>query len=78
MRQSHSLQDQWNTYHFSVGGCIAGAIYAFLMCELLGLVAIATLSLVFSGIIVGGVLGAAIAGGVAAARNYFTDHLISH
>ena len=67
------LQTEWNTHHFAVGGCIAGAAYAFLICDLVGLLSLASMSAVFIGVVVGGLAGALIAGGVAAMRNYFTN-----
>jgi len=77
MRDTTMLQADWNVYHFAVGGFAAGAAYAFLMCQLVGLVALASLSVVFLSMVLGGLLGASIAGGVAAARNYFLNHLPS-
>jgi len=70
MRDVTMQQTEWNTHHFAVGGCISGGAYVFLICNLLGLLALATLSTVFISVVAGGLLGAGIAGGVAAARNY--------
>lgn len=77
MREITMLQTDWNTYHFAVTGFVAGAAYAFLICDLVGLAALPSLSVLFLAMVMGGFLGAMVAGGVAAARNYFIHQLPS-
>jgi hypothetical protein len=74
MRDVTMQETNWNTHHFAVGGAFAGGAYVFLICNLLGLIALATLSTVFISVVGGSLLGAGIAGGVAAARNCLAAH----